>query len=96
MVVGCHEKQPQQLLIAVAGCWALGIRNQVHTGGSVTSRDKDKELGWFMRVGAVAGSDGNGHGVVCISVDSPDEATDGAVERKASNKRRFVSSVVLK
>jgi hypothetical protein len=47
VVVGCHEKQPQQLLIAVAGCWALGIRNQVHTGGSVTSRDKDKELGWF-------------------------------------------------
>ena len=52
--------------------------------------------GVVQRVGAVAGSDGNGHGVVCISVDSPDEATDGAVERKASNKRRFVSSVVLK
>ena len=42
-----------------------GIRHQVHAGGSVTSRDKDKELGWFMRVGAVAGSNDNGHGVVC-------------------------------
>ena len=40
-----------------------GIRHQVHAGGSVTSRDKDKELGWFMRVGAVAGSSTTGWAV---------------------------------
>ena len=48
----------------------MGIRHQVHVGGRVTSRDKDKELGWFMRVGAVAGSIGNGHGVVCMVVST--------------------------
>ena len=66
-----------------------GIRHQVHAGGSVTSRDKDKELGWFMRVGAVAGSDD------CqLSISIVHDGLGG--ERKASNKRRFVSSVVLK
>ena len=52
----------------------------------MTSRDKDKELGWFMRVGAVAGSNGNGRGVVCMVVSTSIVPTGWAVREKLQTK----------